>query len=80
MTKFELDKHASAEKDRVRREAAERDIQRRREVDEGTYAQLVENVAENTLDGVDARNVDQALSQLGLEEYALAPPASANPC
>jgi hypothetical protein len=68
VTKFELEKQAAAEKERAKREAAERDMQRRREVDEGTYAQLVETVSENTMDCIDARNVDQALSQLGLEE------------
>lgn len=71
MTKFELDKQASADKDRAKREAAEKDKQIRRDVDEDTYAQLVETKADNTLDGVDARNVDQALSQLGLEECVL---------
>lgn len=71
MTKFELDKQATADKERAKRDAAEKDKQSRRDVDEGTYAQLVETKAENTLDGVDARNVDQALSQLGIEECAL---------
>lgn len=68
VTRYDLNKNAAAEKERSKKEAAERDMQSRREVDESTYAQQVERVNDNTLDGVDARNVDQALSQLGLEE------------
>lgn len=71
VTKFELDKQASAAKARAEKEAAERDMHTRRDVDEGTYAQLVETRTENSLDGVDARNVEQALTQLGLEECAI---------
>lgn len=71
VTRYDLNKNAAAEKERSKKEAAERDMQSRREVDESTYAQQVERVNDNTLDGVDARNVDQALSQLGLEECVL---------
>jgi hypothetical protein len=80
VTKFELAKQAKQEQERSRQAYIAQEMEKRREVDENTYAQLVDLQTDNSLDGVEARNVDQALSQLGLEECDSLPIQMTAPC
>lgn len=68
VTRFELDQ----QKEREKREAAAKAQQtmNSRELLEDQYNQLVDGEV-NVVDGVDAHNVDEAVAQLTVTEYAL---------
>ena len=67
-TAFELAKQRDAEARSAAEEAARREQERRREVGEEEYARLMAVGGPNTVDGIDARNVEAAIAQLGVGE------------
>ena len=78
MTQFQLDKMKQVDMKEAAAMADARAKEQRREVGEEAYEMLVGVRHENAVDGVDARDVDTALAQMGLQDECASPPISHN--